>query len=84
MGKLTCKSFVSNLMILVFSLIRIFFIPCVIACEFLVVYVQARLKLFLSLKNVATYYDGACEFSFLGWNQFISVVHFYVLIKHGC
>jgi hypothetical protein len=65
MGKLTYKSFISNVMILLFSLIWTLFSSCAISCEFLVVYVfgkHIKLRNFL-LRNLATLYDGSCVLS---------------------
>jgi len=62
MGKLTYKSFMSNAMILLFSIIWILFSSCTILCEFLVVYVFGRLirSCNFLLRNSATLYDGVC------------------------
>ena len=68
MGKLVYKSFMSNTMILLFSLIWILFSSCTISCEFLVLYVFGRLIrpcnfLFRIFGNL---YDGACVLFIMG------------------
>jgi len=62
MGKLTYKSFLSNVMILLFSLIWILFSSCTISCEFLMVCVFGRFirPCNFLLRNLVTLYDGVC------------------------
>jgi hypothetical protein len=80
-GRLTCKSFMSSVIILLCSLIWILCRSCATSFEFCAVYVfgkSIKRRSFL-LRNLASLYDGACLLFITGQMGSPSLCFFYML-----
>ena len=85
MGRLTCKSFISKVIVLICSLICILFSSSAISCEFFILYVcgkQSKLCRLL-FKCFAVLYDGACVLFITGLIGLLSLCVLMCILSFG-